>query len=310
MVGQYTNLTIQYAGTGDADIRIAQSSEANPTAHAYYPGANEGGDIWFGTSYNYRNPKLGDYYHLTHIHELGHALGLKHSQEIGGVANKAVPAAHDALEYTVMSYRSYVGGSTTGGYTNETYGYPTTFMMNDIRALQQMYGADFTTNSGNTTGETFIDGIGQGRPGGVNAPASANVVMMTVWDGGGTDTYDFSNYTTALTVDLNPGAYSVTSATQLAYLGGGQSAHGNVYNSYLYNNDTRSYIENVIGGSGGDTLKGNAAGNRIDGGAGADILTGGAGNDVFVAPTSSPTTAWASTASTLPAGRSTTASPT
>jgi hypothetical protein len=102
-----------------------------------------------------------------------------------------------------MSYRSYVGGPTTG-YTNETYGFPTTYMMNDIRALQEMYGADFTTNSSNTvykwsptTGEFFIDGVAQGQPGGAGAPASANIVFMTVWDGGGNDTYDFSNYTTA-----------------------------------------------------------------------------------------------------------------
>ena len=30
----------------------------------------------------------------------------------------AMPSGHDSLEYTVMSYRSYVGGSTTTGYTN------------------------------------------------------------------------------------------------------------------------------------------------------------------------------------------------
>jgi hypothetical protein len=61
--------------------------------------------------------------------------------------------------------------------------------------------------------------------------------------------YDFSNYTTGVTADLNPGAAS-TSSAQLAYLGGGQSAHGNVYNAYLFNGDPRSYIENAIGGSG------------------------------------------------------------
>ena len=287
-VASFTNLTIQFAGTNGADIRIAQSNEANPTAYAYYPGSNEGGDVWFGTQYNYRSPALGSYEYLTHIHELGHALGLKHSHEVGGVANAAVPAAHDALEYTVMSYHSYVGGPATG-YTNETYGFPTTFMMNDIRALQEMYGADFTTRSGNTvyawnpnTGECSIDGVSQGRPGGSGAGAAANVVFMTVWDGGGNDTYDFSSYSTALTVNLNPGAYSITGSAQLAYLGNGQYAHGSVYNAYLFNGDARSYIENAIGGSGGDTLVGNAVGNRLGGGAGADTLTGGGGDDTFV----------------------------
>src|SRR5262249_31565122 len=155
-----------------------------------------------GTSDSYRAPVLGDYYYLTHIHELGHAMGLKHSQEAGGPANTALPTAHDNLEYSVMSYRSFEGQPVGGGYTNETYGYPTTYMMNDIRALQELYGADYTTRSTNTvykwsatTGELFIDNVGQGQPGSPGAGSAGNVVFMTVWDGGGTDTYDFSGYT-------------------------------------------------------------------------------------------------------------------
>ena len=197
-------------------------------------------------------------------------------------------AAHDGLEYTVMSYRGDVGGPA-GSYSNEAWGYPTTYMMNDIRALQELYGADYTTNSGDTvytwnavTGEFSIDGVGQGRPGGATADASANNVFMTVWDGGGADTYDFSNYTTGVTADLNPGSSSITSSAQLAYLGNGQYAHGNVYNAYLFNGDPRSYIDNAVGGSGADKLIGNAIGNRLDGGGGADTLSGGAGDDTFV----------------------------
>lgn len=66
--------------------------------------------MWFGTAYKFSMAALGNYYFTTVIHELGHAFGLKHSQEAGGVANVAVPAAHDDSEFTVMSYRSYVGG--------------------------------------------------------------------------------------------------------------------------------------------------------------------------------------------------------
>lgn len=283
LVESYTLLDLSYAGTNSADIRIAMSSAANPTSYAYYPGSGPGGDVWIGTGYaGYRTPKKGDYYFITHLHEFGHALGLKHSQETGGVANVAVPSAHDDLEYTVMSYRSYVGGSTTSGYTNEAYGYPTTYMINDILALQTMYGANYSTNSGDTvytwnpaTGEYSIDGVGQGAPG-------ANRVFMSVWDGGGNDTYDLSNYTTGVSIDLNPGGYTVTSTTQLAYLGNNHYAHGNVYNAYLYNNNPASYIENAIGGSGNDTLVGNAVANHLDGGAGNDTLTGNGGNDVFV----------------------------
>jgi serralysin len=286
LIESYTLLNIDYSTSNSADIRIATSSKANPTSYAYTPGSNAGGDVWFGTQYDYTNPKVGDYYFMTHLHELGHAFGLKHSQETGGVANVAVPAAHDGLEYTVMSYRSYIGGPTNG-YTNETYGFPTTYMMNDILALQTLYGADYTTHAEDTvytwnptTGQMSVNGAADLLPG-------ANRVFLTIWDGGGNDTYDMSNYTTGVSIDLNPGNYSITSNVQRAYLGTNSSgvaqyAKGNVYNAYLYNNDARSYIENGVGGTGNDTLVGNPVANELDGRGGNDTITTGAGNDTVV----------------------------
>lgn len=284
----YTNANIQYAGTNGADIMVAQSPAANPTSYAYYPGNYaSGGDVWFGTAYNYSQAALGNYYFTTALHELGHAFGLKHSQEAGGPANVAVPSAHDDSEYTVMSYRSYVGASTTSGYTNEAYGYPQTYMANDIIALQTVYGADYATQSGTTvytwsptTGQEFINGVGQPADNG-GAGGSANRIYETIWDGGGVDTYDLSNYTTNLSINLNPGASSVFSSVQLANLGNGHYASGNVYNAYLYNNDARSYIDNAIGGSGNDTIVGNAIANALNGGSDDDTLTGGGGNDTI-----------------------------
>ncbi|MDP3175296.1 MAG: M10 family metallopeptidase C-terminal domain-containing protein, partial [Phenylobacterium sp.] len=207
--------------------------------------------------------------------------------ETGGVANVALPSAHDNSEYTVMSYRSYAGAPLTG-YTAEAFGYPQTYMANDILALQTLYGADFTTHSENTvyswsstTGQQFINGVAQLAPGS-GTGGSSNRIFETVWDGNGVDTYDFSNYTTALTVNLNPGAFSITSATQLAYLGNGHYASGNIFNAYLFNGDVRSYIDNAIGGSGNDTITGNAIANTLIGGGGNDTLNGGAGDDRLV----------------------------
>jgi serralysin len=200
------------------------------------------------------------------VHETGHALGLKHGHEFPAISQN-----RDTVEYTVMTYRSYVGQAITG-YANETWGFPTTPMMLDIAALQRMYGANFAFNSGDsvyswspTSGQSFVNGAGGPTPGG-------NRVFMTIWDGGGTDTYDLSNYGSGVTVDLRPGEWTTTSTTQLANLGDGRIARGNVANALLFEGDTRSLIENAIGGSGNDTLIANQATNDLTGGAGIDTF--------------------------------------
>src|SRR4029079_12016567 len=135
-------------------------------------------------------------------------------------------------------------------------------MMYDIAALQTLYGANYSSNSGDTvytwsatTGQEFINGVGQGR-------LAGNKIFMTVWDGGGGDTYDFSNYTANLIVNLQPGAWTTLGAdnAQLAILGGiAHKATGNIANALLFGDNTASLIENAVGGTGNDTLTGNQA---------------------------------------------------
>jgi VCBS repeat-containing protein len=112
---------------------------------------------------------------------------------------------------------------------------------------------------------------------------TSGVIFQTVWDGGGHDTYDFSNYTTNLTVSLDPGGWTTVSTTQLAHLDFyGADTHlaaGNIANALLYNNNTASLIENAIGGIGNDTIVGNIVNNIITGGAGDDYLDGKDGAD-------------------------------
>lgn len=297
-VESFTNLGLTKfdAGVGGADIQIAQSTSRSG-AWAYYPQNDSAaaGDVWFNTNTFTTNPPvLGNTYYRSHLHELGHALGLKHGHETGGPGNTAVPSDRDSHEFTVMTYRSYEGHPATG-YTNEKYGHPQTYMMLDIAALQYMYGADFSYNSGNTvytwsptTGEMFVNGVGQGAPGagGTDSLSLTNRVFLTIWDGGGTDTYDMSNYSTAVTIDLTPGSWSVTSLGQRAKLGIDQFgaiiyARGTVFNALQYNNDARSLIENATGGSGNDSLLGNDIGNTLNGGAGNDTLNGGIGVDTM-----------------------------
>ncbi len=123
-----------------------------------------------------------------------------------------------------------------------------------------------------------IDGAAQGRPGG-------NKVFMTLWDGGGTDTYDLSGYGAGVSINLAPGAWSTFAEEQLAHLGfqdGPRHAAGNVANAYLYGDDPASLVENALGGSGDDALRGNQADNLLAGNSGDDALYDGRGNDTLL----------------------------
>lgn len=265
-IANVSNLSFTVAANpGTANLRYAMS-DATDVAYAYYPGGPIGGSAWFNNSSGmFDRPVIGNYAWHAILHETGHALGLKHGHEM-----PAISADRDSLEYSVMTYRSYPGHNEHLGYANESWGFPQSLMMLDIAALQKMYGADFTHNGTDTvyrwsatTGEMTINGAAQGTPG-------VNRIFLTVWDGGGEDTYDFSGYTTGLFVDLRPGEWTKTSQVQLANLGNDHYARGNIANALLFEGDERSMIENVIGGSGADVITANAVRNRLTGGAGSD----------------------------------------
>ncbi|MFC7395658.1 M10 family metallopeptidase C-terminal domain-containing protein [Chelatococcus sp. GCM10030263] len=244
-------------------------------AYAQFPGeGDEAGDIWISSLSGFEAPVKGSYGYMTLCHEIGHALGLKHPHD--NVVFGCMPADQDCFEFTVMSYRAYAGGAPTGQVN--CIGYPG-FMMHDLLSLAVLYGLRSDYRSGDTvytwdphTGQSYVDGVGSGIPAGGR-------IFETILDCAGWDTYDCSNYDTPLAIDLRPGRSSKLADEQLAYLGRGHIAHGNVFNALFENSGGQFLIEAAIGGSAGDVITGNAAANDLRGRRGNDIIAGGAGDD-------------------------------
>lgn len=218
-------------------------------AFAMQPGdywANTG-DIWLGKDWYGKDFSKGYEFHSL-IHEIGHALGLSHPHEGGA---QTLISALDNKNYTVMSYED-PSWSHFGSGSSRYFTISESLMVYDIQALQHMYGANANYNVGNTKYEFDP-----------NTPTS-----LTIWDAGGEDLLDFSNFNYRCNIDLNDGAYST-----IRYAGWNPNDNfGIAFNTF---------IENVSGSQSHDTIIGNELDNEISGNNGNDILYGGDGDDIF-----------------------------
>ncbi len=210
-------------------------------------------DIWLNNTINSnldQNPGL--YGFTTMLHEIGHALGLKHPGNYNGENGTSdgpfLPENEDTSQYSIMSYNNgrvkYEGSSE----------HARTPLLYDIAAIQYLYGKNQTTRKGDDLytwkeDENFVEAI---------------------WDAGGNDTIDASNQTRRSVINLGAGSFSSI----------GYNKDRDITDNLAIAFDVT--IENANGGSGDDEITGNEVGNSLRGNGGNDSLIGGTGSDTFV----------------------------
>lgn len=265
--GDLIPLPFQKVSAGQSNIEFAYTTTNIGYAHAYFP---TNGSVWFQTGSDVSDASLGSYGYATIMHELGHALGLNHMGDYNGEGNWNPSSYQDSRVLSIMSYFGPSGGIRSSQVMNAdwtaadgSYYSPQTPMVNDVAAIQAVYGTSTTTRTDDT-----VYGFSSNVTG-----ISANVFdfsknknpVVTIFDSRGTDTLNLSGWSTPSFIDLQPGSYSSCN-----------SMTNNIAIAF------GAMIENAIGGSGNDSLTGNASSNRLDGGAGNDNIDGGAGNDTLI----------------------------
>lgn len=152
-----------------ADIKFGNNDQTSSAGYANYPSTNPSRPsiLMLDNSNNPENAgaklaEQGGYGWYTLVHELGHAMGLKHpgSYNAGGGSTPGpyLPKSLDNRSTSVMSYNnpaastivSLTGTATDTSYTLRTStaaSIPSTYQALDIAALQYLYGANTNTQT-------------------------------------------------------------------------------------------------------------------------------------------------------------------
>lgn len=269
---------ISEVGTGHVDITLGLTNTGIDFAHAYVPSNNQiranGTSVWFNsTKADLTNPLVGNYGFATYIHEIGHAIGLNHMGSYNGNPPPGGWKPSSWQDSSVYSLMSYFGPSNPeGGFGQvawadwvirnpQTEISPQTPMLNDVMAIQSIYGIATTRPEDTVYG--FNSTI-SGRLSEIyNFSENAHPVLC-IYDSAGNDTLNLSGFASDSLVDLLGGDNHFSSCNNMTS------------NIQIARNVV---IENATTGAGNDTLIGNVVANFLSGGDGFDLLQGAEGND-------------------------------
>lgn len=214
---------------------------------------------------------IGSTERASYIHEIGHSLGIPHTFS----HNVNSPDIEEnSLKYSVMAYRKPKKEEADfGSYS------PMNPLILDTFVIQQLYGKNMTTRTGDT-----IYGFNSNTERDFYSLHSIDDALVScIWDAGGRDTLDFSQYNVDQKINLNEGAFSdvggLRSNVSIAYDVVIENAKGGLKDDYITGNSADNCLE---GNEGNDTLLGREGNDTLYGGLGNDILFGDDGNDILI----------------------------
>ena len=225
----------------------------------------------------------GSFYGITFLHELSHAVGLKHPHDRGLRGQPRFPGLSrssnqykDAGDYGQNAHPwtqlSYVDKRADNGLVPdriEAYGFLQSPGALDVAALQWLYGIN-----DQTAGKNTVYRLPQKNEEGMG--------WRSIWDTGGIDRIDGSRSKKPVRIDLRNATLDQSESAGgyvsrvKGVLGGLTIAHD--WDGKTLDSTTGGcVIENATGGKKSDVLIGNPANNELKGGHGQDILFAGAG---------------------------------
>jgi len=283
------NIDLIYSPNNNSIIRFSKEEvyNSNEAGYAFLPTKDPiGGDIFLNKDF-FDNDNYSNQQKSVLLHELGHALGLKHPFE----GNITLPTNTDNTLFTVMSYTPYKPYVVSINIENNTISwtyipdaYPVTYQMYDIKALQSLYGE----NKLSTNGMNYY----------FEGDLYKKHEYKTIYDAGGYDVLYASDGIDL--INLNPGTFSSIDyhsinmqeeeiAKQLNEFSNKNEILNEIFSSdivdKIYTGENNlaladnTYIEEVHTEDGNDVVKDNKENNKIYLGNGDDIVYITGGND-------------------------------